>query len=575
MKQPVIQFKNFSFHYTAQAKPTLKDINLTVYAGEKILILGPSGSGKSTLGHCVNGLAPHYYKGKITGTIEIQGSVANDTVIYDRSKMIGTVLQDSDGQFVGQTVGEDIAFSLENDCVPQSEMIPRVEAVARLVDIDHHLKSTPQEVSGGQKQRVALAGVLIDNVDILLFDEPLANLDPATGQYAIELIDRLAQDESKTILIIEHRLEDVLWRGIDRIFLMDHGTVIADDTPDRILASGMLREYGIREPLYLTALRYAGVPVTPELRPASVAKLPIEKIREPIQRWYRSINVPQTSEEKEEILTFDDVSFAYNDTREVLKEINFTIHKGEMIAIVGKNGAGKSTLCKLICGFEKPTSGEIRLRGKSLKDVSIRRRADSIGYVMQNPNQMLSKVLIREEVGLGLKLRDVEKQEIDRRVDEVLKICGLYPFRNWPVSALSYGQKKRVTIAAILVLEPDVLLLDEPTAGQDFRHYTEIMEFLVDLQRRGLTIVMVTHDMHLMLEYTERAIVIADGKLICDELPSRVLTDGDVIRKANLKETSLLTIAKASGIADPIRFVQRFIDFDREEREKWRLKTTC
>ena len=575
MNHPVIEFKNFSFHYRSQAKPTLTDINLKVYAGEKILILGPSGSGKSTLGHCINGLVPHYYKGQISGTVEISGTVANDAVIYDRSKKIGTVLQDSDGQFVGQTVGEDIAFALENDCVPHDEMIPRVEAVAKLVDIDGHLKSKPQQVSGGQKQRVALAGVLVDNVDILLFDEPLANLDPATGQYAIELIDQLARETHKTILIIEHRLEDVLWREIDRIILMDRGRIIADDTPDNVLASGILREYGIREPLYLTALRYAGFELTPQDRPASVSKLPIEPIRAPIQNWYRSIAVPEPEAKRDELLTFDDVTFSYDGRRVVLNHIDFTIRKGEMSAIVGKNGAGKSTLCKLICGFETPSSGEIRLRGDSLNNVTIRRRADSIGYVMQNPNQMISKVMIREEVGLGLKLRGVEESEINRRVEEVLKICGLYPFRNWPISALSYGQKKRVTIAAILVLEPDLLLLDEPTAGQDFRHYTEIMEFLVDLRRRGLTILMVTHDMHLMLEYTERAIVIADGELIRDDIPSRVLSDRSVIERANLKETGLLELAQRTGISEPIRFVQRFIDFDRQEREKWRQKTTC
>ncbi len=570
MNQPAIRFKDFSFHYNAQAKPTLTDINLTIRQGEKILFLGPSGSGKSTLGHCINGLAPHYYKGKISGSIEIFGTVANQQVIYDRSKRIGTVLQDSDGQFVGQTVGEDIAFALENDCVAQPEMIQRVADAAKLVDIGNHLKSAPQKVSGGQKQRVALAGVLIDDVDILLFDEPLANLDPATGQYAIELIDRLAHDTGKTILIIEHRLEDVLWREMDRIILMDHGRIIADDTPDRILASGILRKVGIREPLYCAALRSAGVELTPYLRLASIHTLPMDVIREPIQSWYKKIQLPEPIPSGEELLTFDDMSFSYDDERIVLKNISFTIRKGEMTAIVGKNGAGKSTLCKLICGFETPSSGSIRLRGKDLAGLSIRRRADSIGYVMQNPNQMISKVLIREEVGLGLKLRGVAAEEIERRVDEVLKICGLYPFRNWPVSALSYGQKKRVTIAAILILEPDLLLLDEPTAGQDFRHYTEIMEFLVSLRNRGLTILMVTHDMHLMLEYTDRAIVIADGALICDDLPAHVLTNPDVIRAANLKETSLLKLAERAEIPEPIRFVERFIDYDRKEREKWR-----
>lgn len=567
MPENAIRFKNYSFHYRAQADPTLHDINLTIHPGEKILILGPSGSGKSTIGHSLNGLIPHYYKGEAQGDLTVNDKTVQGMSIYDRSKDIGTVLQDSDGQFVGQTVGEDIAFALENDCVPQDEMIPRVAAVAKLVDIASHLKSAPDAVSGGQKQRVALAGVLVDNVDILFFDEPLANLDPATGQYAIELIDRLARDTGKTIIIIEHRLEDVLWRSIDRIILMDNGRIIADQKPNEMLSSDLLRRYGIREPLYLTALRYAGVTVSPDMHPAEPAQLPIDAIAAPVRDWYLTVDEPETKSKGADLLTFENVTFSYDNHRTVLDNINFTITKGEMTAIVGKNGAGKSTLCKLICGFEKPTTGTISLNGKSLRDVSIRRRADSVGYVMQNPNQMISKVLIREEVGFGLKLRNVPDDEINRRVDEVLKICGLYPFRNWPISALSYGQKKRVTIASMLVLEPELLLLDEPTAGQDYRHYTEIMEFLVELQQRGLTILMVTHDMHLMLEYTERAIVIADGKLIADAKPAVVLTDPDIIAAANLKETSLLTLAKKTDLPEPIRFVQRFIDFERKERQ--------
>ena len=569
MSEPVIEFKNYSFHYRAQEKPTLYNIDLRITKGEKILIAGPSGSGKSTIVHCINGLIPHYYKGESTGELLIHGEKAENLKIFDRSKIIGTVLQDSDGQFVGQSVGEDIAFALENECTPQPEMKDIVDRVSKIVNINHHLENAPQEISGGQKQRVSLAGVLVDDVDILLFDEPLANLDPATGRYTMELIDRLSKETGKTIIIVEHRLEEVLWCPIDRVIVMNDGRIVADEPPDQILSTGLLRQYGIREPLYITSLSYAGIQITPEMHPSHINTLKMDAVRQPLLRWYQQIPPSEAESQAESILSLQNVSFSYDGLHEVLHHIRFDIHKGEMSAIVGKNGAGKSTLCKLICGFEKPCSGDIIMNGINLNGVSIRDRANTVGYVMQNPNQMISKVLIREEVGLGLKLRDVDPQEIEERVNAVLQICGLYPFRNWPISALSYGQKKRVTIASILVLEPQIILLDKPTAGQDFRHYTEIMEFLQTLQERGLTILLITHDMHLMLEYTRRAIVIADGRLICDDSPARVLSDLNIIRPADLKETSLFTLAEKACLDDPLNFVQCFIDYDRRVRKTW------
>ena len=562
-----VEFKDFTFQYRAQSESTLRHINLRIEKGQKVMIAGPSGSGKSTIGHCINGLIPHYYKGNIEGELYINGQNTAEMDIFELSKHVGTVLQDSDCQFVGMTVAEDIAFALENDLVPQSEMKDRVAKTAKLVGIDTHLANHPQELSGGQKQRVSLAGVMVDDVSILLFDEPLANLDPATGKSAIELIDELTEQSDVTVIIIEHRVEDVLWRKMDRIVLMREGEIIRDDTPDNILASGILRESGIREPLYVTALSYAGIKITPEMHPDNLSGMELTPYRDQIQEWTRSITPAEPPVLGDEILSFKDVSFTYDENAPmVLNHVNFAIRKGEMSAIVGKNGAGKSTLCKLICGFIKPISGQIMIDGKDAAKESIFERAKTVGYVMQNPNQMISKPMIREEVGLGLELRGVEQSEIDRRVDEVLKVCGLYPFRNWPVSALSYGQKKRVTIASILVLEPQLLLLDEPTAGQDFRHYTEIMTFLQSLRDRGFTILMVTHDMHLMLEYARRAIVLADGHLICDDTPERVLTDPDIIEPANLKETSLFTLAERAGLDDPLEFIRNFISHEKELR---------
>ena len=568
MNEPAaVDFRNFTFKYRVQAEPTLHDINLRIEKGQKVMIAGPSGCGKSTIGHCINGLIPHYYKGDITGGLFVNGQDTAKMDIFALSKHVGTVLQDADGQFVGLTVGEDIAFALENDMLDQASMKEKVLETAKTVDIHRHLRSHPQELSGGQKQRVSLAGVMVDDVNIFLFDEPLANLDPATGKGAIELIDETRKRTGATIIVIEHRLEDVLWRKMDRIILMDEGRIICDDTPDNILSSGILRTAGIREPLYVTALSYAGIKIRPEMHPESLAMMDAAPFRETLQSWQESIPPEPRAVPGDEILSFDHVSFAYSDESPlILKDVSFSIRKGEMTAIAGKNGAGKSTLCKLVCGFIKPLSGHIRINGQDADNQTIFERARTVGYVMQNPNQMICKAMIREEVGFGLELRNVPKDEIDRRVDEVLKICGLYPFRSWPISALSYGQRKRVTIASMLILEPALLILDEPTAGQDFRHYTDIMTFLQDLQRQGVTILMVTHDMHLMLEYARRSIVLADGELICDDSAARVLSDPEVIARANLKETSLFTLAQKAGLDDPLRFVQTFITHEKELR---------
>ena len=566
-KTPIISFKNFSFQYRAQKKPTLQDIDLDIYPGERVLIAGPSGSGKSTLAACINGLNPFSNPGECTGTLMVDGVDAPHSSIFDLAGHVGTVLQDPDGQFIGLTAGEDIAFSLENNCTPQPEMKAIVQHAAELVGIENHLGFAPHELSGGQKQRVSLAGVMVDDVKILLFDEPLANLDPATGKQAIELIDTIQQKTDTTVLIIEHRLEDVLWRNVDRIVLVNEGRILADMRPDDLLSGSLLAENGIREPLYLTAMRYAGIAVTPEKHPAHIDSVVLDKADTArLHSWFQAEPLPAPKPAPEPLLEVRDLCFGYNKGQHTLQNVSFSIGKGEMVSIVGRNGAGKSTLSKLICGFETQDSGEIYLNGKDLKDENIRRRAKHIGYVMQNPNQMISKTMIYDEVAMALQGSGLTEEQIQEKVEDTLKVCGLYPFRKWPVSALSFGQKKRVTIASVLVQDPELILLDEPTAGQDFRHYTDIMEFLQGLNTRGVTVVMITHDMHLMLEYTPRALVFCDGQLIADRSASAVLCDPELIERAALKETSLYTLANRCGIAPAEDFVERFIAADREVR---------
>lgn len=562
-KKPIIQFNSFQFHYFSQAEPTLHDINLTIYEGEKVLIVGSSGSGKSTLGNCLNGLIPFAYKGEIEGSLKINGRETREMNIFELSKMVGTVLQDADGQFIGLTVGEDIAFALENDCVDQGKMKEAVQKVADMVDMGKLLKSSPFELSGGQKQRVSFAGVMVDDVDILLFDEPLANLDPATGKTAIDLIDHVWKELGKTVVIIEHRLEDVLYRDVDRIVVVNDGRIAADMSPDDLIAADILPKMGIREPLYATALKYAGVRVTPDMRPGRMETLRIDMVKDAVQKWALSRVPDREVNNRPDILAAEHLSFQYTKKRRILKDINFHIREGEMVSIVGTNGAGKSTLAKVICGFVTEDEGRLLYEGEDLKGKTIKERSQMIGFVMQNPNQMICKPMIYDEVALGLRIRGVDEAETEKRVEKALKICGLAPFKKWPISALSFGQKKRVTIASALVLDPKILILDEPTAGQDFHHYTEIMEFLKSLNSEGVTIIMITHDMHLMLEYTPHAIVISGGQKIGDATSAEILTNEAITEQANLKITSLYELAVACGVENPEGFVQNFIDYER------------
>lgn len=551
MKQPIIQFENFTFQYQAQLEPTLKEINLTIYEGEKVLIVGPSGSGKSTLGQCLNGIIPNIYKGQASGHLKVQGQDVFASSIYDKSNLVSTVLQDTDGQFIGLSVAEDLAFALENDMVELPVMKEKVQHWAEKLDLVNLLQHRPQDLSGGQKQRVSLAGVLIDESPILLFDEPLANLDPKSGQDAIDLIDQIHREAGTTTIIIEHRLEDVLYRSVDRLVLVNDGRILFDDHPDLLLKTTLLAENGIREPLYLTTLRQLGFDIAEMNQLSDLASLEL-----PVLPFSKEAVVEATQERDSNLFSVEHISFSYG-KRPVLQDISLEIAKGERIAIVGKNGAGKSTLAKAFCQFIQ-TEGNYSWQGKDIKGDSIKERAERIGYVLQNPNQMISETMIFDEVALGLRLRGLPEEEIEERVLAVLKTCGLYEFRKWPVSALSFGQKKRVTIASILVLGPEVILLDEPTAGQDQRNYTEIMNFLDELNQKGHTIIMITHDMQLMLDYSDRAIVIVDGQVLADKSPAQVLTDKDLIAAANLKETSIFTLAKKLGV-DPLALTEFYM----------------
>ena len=564
-KNPIIEFKDFSFRYKSQAEPTLKNINLTIYEGEKVLLLGPSGCGKSTMANCINGLIPNSYTGEINGTCKIAGVDTSTSSIFKLSSAVGTVLQDSDAQFVGLSVGEDIAYALENNCMPRSEMLEKVKYSSNLVHMSDFLEHVPYNLSGGQKQRVSLAGIMHGDVKILLFDEPLAALDPQMGNQAIELIDEIQKQTNRTVVIIEHRLEDVLYRPVDRIILMEDGEIIADTTPDELLCSTTLQDKGIREPLYLSALKMAGCEFKKEDHPSDIFSMNLDAYKDKVVKFFNEVETKQNEVKEKVLLDVKNVSFSYG-KKSVLENVSFKVNESEKIAVVGKNGAGKSTMAKLLCGIVRPIKGEIDIEGVNYIKYTIKEIAAKIGYVMQNPNQMIVKDLIKDEVTLGLTLNNIPQEEIDKRVEEALKMCNLYSMRNWPIGVLSYGQKKRVTIASIIAMKPSIIILDEPTAGQDYKVYTEIMSFLETLNKDfGITILFITHDMHLAIEYTNRAIVFSEGKCIGDDSVYKILANNDIIEKANLKQTSLYTLATRVGM-DPEKFINSFIETERSKK---------
>ena len=548
-----ISFNQFTFQYDAQAEATLKDISFDIVKGEKVLILGPSGSGKSTLAQCLNGIIPNIHKGQAKGQVRIDGQDIFKQSIYDKSQLVSTVLQDPDGQFIGLTVAEDLAFALENDCANQSKMKDKVALWAERLDLTSLLNHRPQDLSGGQKQRVSLAGVLIDESPILLFDEPLANLDPKSGQETIDLIDKIHKEVGATTIIIEHRLEDVLYRPVDRILLVNDGTLLFNGSPDELLSSTLLLENGIREPLYVTVLRQLGFDIRDAQNLSQLDALDLSDLVLPDR-----VLKDKRDSSSDSILKVEGLSVSYGDNPAIIEDMSFSLKKGERLAIVGKNGAGKSTLAKALCGFV-PSQGKLTYKGQDISQDSIAERSERIGFVLQNPNQMISQTMIFDEVALGLRLRGIEETEVEERVHEVLKTCGLYSFRKWPISALSFGQKKRVTIASILVLKPEIIILDEPTAGQDYKTYTDIMNFLDSLQKQGHTIVMITHDMQLMLEYSDRCLVVVEGKIIADDNPVTILNQKDLLESANLKQTSLYTLGQKLS-SDPVEVTQYYIE---------------
>jgi len=514
---PPLVIEDLSFRYRSRTDWALKHINLTVQPGQVLLIAGASGCGKTTLIRCLNGLVPNSYKGELQGQIFVQGQNIQGYNLARISQMVGTVLQDPERQILGTRVRAEVAFGLENLGLSRSEILSRVDESLERLRISHLRDRETFLLSGGEKQKVAIAGVLAMRPSILLLDEPLASLDPASAQDALQMARRLA-DEGMTVLMVEHRVEDVLSIHPEQSIFMTEGEI---------------RYFGPTTGLY-GAVNYHQIKLPAEqiLTRAAADPLP-----EPIQP--RLAEVP--AGQRTPLVQFDQVGFGYDADRPILQNINLTINRGDIIAVLGPNGAGKTTLVKHAIGLLKPKSGHVLVDGRDTHQLSVAEIARTLGYVFQSPSHMLFADSVTNELAFGPTNLGYTPDQVKAQVAEALDIVNLTGMESNPPLALSFGQQKRVSIAAILAMRSRILVMDEPTAGQDYQNYMEFMHAIV--QMPGFeAILFITHDIDLAVVYANRVIVVNNGQIVRDGSPVEVLKDMDMLAQNRLVPTSLLRL---------------------------------
>lgn len=513
--------ENLSFRYHSREELAIRNISLSVDAGQVLLIAGASGCGKTTLARCINGLIPRSYKGELNGKILLNGKEVTRLSLAQVSQIVGTVLQDPERQILGTRVANEVAFGLENLSLPREEIHERVEEALAHLRIPHLLERDTFNLSGGEKQKVALAGVLAMRPSILLLDEPLASLDPASAQDALDIIRSLA-DEGMTVLMVEHRVEDVLRISPENaIFMMD----------------GEIKYYGPTSGFDQT-VNYHEVKLP---APMIMERARDEAAPERLTCLRKNTVIGNGKPLSEPLVKFEDIGFWYEEGRPVLHDINFTINRGDVIAVLGPNGAGKTTLVKHAIGLLKPKSGRMLVDGKDSKDTSVAQIAQTLGYVFQSPSHMLFAPTVEEELAFGPTNLKHDAERIKEEVEQAINIVNLTGHEKFPPLALSFGQQKRVSIASILAMQSRILVMDEPTAGQDYKNYLGFMDAI--LQMPGFdAILFITHDIDMAVIYANRVIMVNNGTLVCDTTPAEGLKDFEFLRANRLVPTSLLKI---------------------------------
>ncbi|MGZ9164148.1 MAG: ABC transporter ATP-binding protein [Anaerolineales bacterium] len=525
MSDSPLIIQNLSFQYRTRPDRAIEKVSFELKPGEMLLIAGSSGCGKTTLARCINGLIPRSYRGQREGKVLLHGKDVAEMQIADVAQIVGTLLQDPERQIVASNVYNEIAFGPENLGLPREEIVQRVEQVAQRLGVDHLLDRQTFNLSGGEKQKVAMAGLLAMNPSILLLDEPLSSLDPASAYEALDVFRSLA-DEGKTVVLIEHRVEDAIAARPDRLLYMEAGQV-----------------------------KYLGpIDTLPTEIDHREVKLPAEwvvkRVRQMGEKPDKTESV-QGPERGEPLVVFENVDFRYSeDTPLILQNVNLEINRGDLIALLGPNGAGKSTLVKHTIGLLKPTRGRVLVEGKDTRSMSIAQIARVIGYVFQSPTHMLFAPTVREELEFGPKNLDFKKEVMERTVAESISTVNLSGLEEYPPLGLSYGQQKRTTIAAVLAMQSKIMILDEPTAGQDYANYTHFMDSMCRPANGAQSLVaanfaatiFITHDLDLAVTYANRVLLFGDGHVVADGPPEEVLKDFDLLEHYRVRPTSLLRL---------------------------------
>jgi energy-coupling factor transport system ATP-binding protein len=523
MPNSPLVIENLSFQYRTRPELAIENISFELKPGELLLIAGSSGCGKTTLARCINGLIPRSYRGKREGKVLLHGKDVAEMQIADVSQIVGTLLQDPERQIVASNVYNEIAFGPENLGLPREEVIERVEQAMKRLKIEFLRERETFNLSGGEKQKVALAGLLAMNPSILLLDEPLASLDPASAHEALEVFRSLA-DEGKTVVLIEHRVEDAIFAKPDRLLYMEEGHV-----------------------------KYLGmIDTLPTEIDHHQVKLPAEWVVKRVHQMGEKVDKVEPTpiaERGEPLVVFENVDFRYSDeTPFILKDVNLEINRGDLIAVLGPNGAGKSTLVKHTIGLLKPTNGRVLVDGKDTRSMSVAQIAHILGYVFQSPTHMLYAPTVQEELEFGPKNLDFEKDLMQKTVAESVTTVNLSGLEEYPPLGLSFGQQKRTTIAAVLAMQSKIMIMDEPTAGQDYANYTHFMDAMCNPSDGALSLVaanfaatiFITHDLDLAVTYANRVLLFGDKHVVADGRPEEVLKDFDLLKRYRVRPTSLL-----------------------------------
>lgn len=531
MPDSPLVIENLSFQYRTRPERAIENISVELKPGEMLLIAGSSGCGKTTLARCINGLIPRSYRGKREGKVWLHGKDVSEMQIADVAQIVGTLLQDPERQIVASNVYNEIAFGPENLGLPRQEIVKRVEQVAQRLRIEYLLERQTFKLSGGEKQKVALASLLAMNPSILLLDEPLSSLDPASAYEALDVFRSLA-DEGKTVVLIEHRVEDAIAARPDRLLYMEAGQVKYLGPIDTLPTEINHREVKLPAEWVVKRVRQMG-----------------EKLDRTESAQSPESDALSGSKRGEPLVVFENVDFRYSeDTPLILQNVSLEINRGDLIALLGPNGAGKSTLVKHTIGLLKPTRGRVLVEGKDTRSMSVAQIARVLGYVFQSPTHMLYAPTVREELEFGPKNLDFKKDVMDRTVAESISAVNLNGLEEYPPLGLSFGQQKRTTIAAVLAMQSKIMIMDEPTAGQDYANYTHFMDAMCRPANGAQSLVaanfaatiFITHDLDLAVTYANRVLLFGDGHVVADGPPEEVLKDLDLLTRYRVRPTSLL-----------------------------------